>query len=300
MKARLSLLLCAAAHLFGFAVSEDYSPFSPAFLNYNYDVLDVREFSFEELAKRQTCPSGDANCGNGACCKAGSTCTSDPSGHVACCPTTAICTGTINIGTATTLVAGGGATTTASSSVFLVTGSSTASSGTGILFPSTTTAIASTAGATAASFPGGVGGGSTVAGAPYPFIYIPTSYANAQACSSAYSECQSQYSACQVSLGGGVGVTISAPNGGVTQQTVAASSASAICSSLSSSACYGLQAGQCNAFGTSGETVTAASTSNGNSFVITSANAAPTHGPGSGGYYEVGMGVAVGIAGLLV
>lgn len=300
------MLLAAAGCLPSATASNDFSPFYPPFLDDSYLLLGDHDQSLE-LVKRQTCPSGFSNCaaqGNGgACCSSGTTCTTDGGGRVACCPTNAACTGTINAGTGSgslvTLTQGG---TTSSSSLFLVpatasgstsgsiTASPTASSSTsgGLVFPTTTTA---------ASIAGGFGGGSTVPNAPYPFVFIPTSYANAQACSSAFTQCQSQFTSCTASLGGANGVTVSGGGAGTTVAgATATGSASAICSSLSQTACYGLQLSNCQAYGTNGETV-GASTSGGNSFVVTTRNAAPTRCPGN--YYEIGVGFAVGAVGAL-
>lgn len=93
--------------------------------------------------------------------------------------------------------------------------------------------------------------------AGFVFTYIPTSYANAQLCETAYSVCQQQSSACFSSLGGVNGVTVSViggggttVNGGGSAQTV--TNAAGVCSSLSSQACYGIQEAQCTNFGTGG------------------------------------------------
>jgi hypothetical protein len=126
------------------------------------------------------------------------------------------------------------------------------------------------------------GGASTVSNAFYPFPYIATTYTNAAACSSAYTRCQSDAASCTNALmGGAQGVTVSAPNGGATITAVpslGASSASAVCSSLSSQACYGLQVAACQSFDGSG-------------------NAAPTRG--GCGAAAVGMAV-LGVAGQLL
>ncbi|PQE11226.1 2 iron 2 sulfur cluster binding protein [Rutstroemia sp. NJR-2017a BVV2] len=59
----------------------------------------------------------------------------------------------------------------------------------------------------------------------FPFPILPTSYSNEAACASATDSCAKNYALCTVDLEGGMGggVTVSAPNGGV---TVAASSPS--------------------------------------------------------------------------
>lgn len=95
-------------------------------------------------------------------------------------------------------------------------------------------------------------GVSYVANSYFPFPYIATSFANADACSSAVSQCSSNYQVCTAGLegNGGYGVTIAVTGGGgTTVAQVAATlptvSAESICSSLSSKACYNLQASQC-------------------------------------------------------
>ncbi|KAI1630152.1 hypothetical protein EDD37DRAFT_83873 [Exophiala viscosa] len=203
----------------------------------------------ELLVKRSGCGSGYNACsGFGAssvCCPTGTNCALDDAGHIACCPTNAKCTGTIG-GTAT-------ASATSSSSEGTTTTSSTTS---------TTTSATTTTGV--------AGGGSTVPNNYYPFVYIPTSYANAALCTSAYSSCQTASTSCFASLAGANGVTISGLGGGITVAGTSGtvlSSASSICSSLSSEGCYNLKETQCSMFGTaSGSTTvttTASSTSGG-------------------------------------
>ena len=83
-------------------------------------------------------------------------------------------------------------------------------------------------------------------------------------------------------------MTITGIGGGTTVQGGAtATGAASICSSLSQEACYGLQLSNCNAYGTVGS---------GGSFVVSGA-AAPTGCPRR--YYEIGVGVAVGVAALV-
>ncbi|PQE25872.1 2 iron 2 sulfur cluster binding protein [Rutstroemia sp. NJR-2017a BBW] len=59
----------------------------------------------------------------------------------------------------------------------------------------------------------------------FPFPVLPTSYSNSAACASATDGCAKNYALCTVDLEGGMGggVTVSAPNGGI---TVAASTPS--------------------------------------------------------------------------
>ncbi|OHE91759.1 hypothetical protein CORC01_12933 [Colletotrichum orchidophilum] len=91
---------------------------------------------------------------------------------------------------------------------------------------------------------------SYVPNAYFPFPYIATSLDRGE-CSSALSQCSRNYQSCVTQLDGnaGFGVTVVIPGGGGT--TVAATrpdvgtSATPICSSLSSQACYGLSNDQC-------------------------------------------------------
>ena len=90
-----------------------------------------------------------------------------------------------------------------------------------------------------------------------------------------------------------MGVTVSGPGGGITQQgAIAPASAESICSSLSAEACHGLALTQCSTLGGAAKTATAGS------FVEGSANAAPTKCAAA--FYGVGMGVAVGLAGHVI
>ena len=90
-----------------------------------------------------------------------------------------------------------------------------------------------------------------------------------------------------------MGVTVSGPGGGVTQQgAIAPASAESICSSLSAEACHGLVLTQCSTLGGAAKTAAAGT------FVEGSANAAPTRCAAA--LYGVGMGVAVGLAGQVV
>jgi hypothetical protein len=200
----------------------------------------------------------------GSCCKGNANCGLDNVGHVACCPVGAVCTGTVSGAFAT---GGADQTTTA----LIVGGVSPAAAATGDY--------------------------SVVANPYYPFKAIPTTYANAAGCSAAWTGCQSDVSRCtaylqgqQVTDGvatGNAGVTISAPNGGVTVNaattlpqatiTMAPAQASSICSSLSMAGCSGLQVTACSVFG------------NGNGA-----------GRACGGYGAVFGGAAVGLAGQML
>lgn len=182
------------------------------------------------LIKRQGCASGYAACSalgaSGICCPNDTVCARDQNGNVACCPTNAVCTGVIS-----------GTLRGSSTTPFVLGGSST-----------------TTGGSQMTSYP-------TLSNVPYPFIHIPTSYANAQSCLNAFTACQSASTACFNSLAGINGVTVSGIGSlGVTQAgataTLGAQSASTICSSLSQSGCYGIQSAQCSQFGTAGSTQT--------------------------------------------
>lgn len=85
-------------------------------------------------------------------------------------------------------------------------------------------------------------------------------------------------------------MTISGPNGGVTQQgAMPVSSAESICSSLSTEACHGLALTQCSTLGG------AAKMTAGTFVVGGSANAAPTGCAAA--LYGIGVGMAVGMVG---
>ncbi|RMD40275.1 hypothetical protein DV735_g4852, partial [Chaetothyriales sp. CBS 134920] len=226
------------------AFDGQYSPFSDALLARSDDELRL-------VQRQDACQTGYNPCdgSTGACCPDGSNCTRDAAGNVACCPTGALCTGIITVtGSSLSL-----ATTTTTSGVIV---SSTPTSGESTITTAFSSAVLPTSGV--------AGGGSTVPNAFYPFVYIPTSYANANLCLSAYSYCQYQSTACAESLGGS-GVTVSnAGGGGITIQgagsaTLNPISASSICSSLSSAACYGLTSAQCGTptTGTDGLSTTA-------------------------------------------
>ena len=87
-----------------------------------------------------------------------------------------------------------------------------------------------------------------------------------------------------------MGVTVSGPGGGITQQgAVAPASAESICSSLSAEACHGLALTQCSTLGGAAKTGAAGT------FIEGSVNAAPTRHAGS--LYGFGVGVAVGLVG---
>lgn len=224
------------------------------------------EGSFE-LLKRQgsTCASKYYACSNlgaaGLCCPQTAVCSADQRGQVACCPQGAACTGALgSTGSAQTA----STTQTASSTVPFV--------------------VASTTQGPFVQQTNGASVGSTVQNQFYPFPYIPTTYTNAAACSSAYTSCQGNAASCTSALANGAaGVTISAPNGGATITAIPSlglQSAQSICASLSSAGCYQLTVEACTSFdGARG------------------ANAAAREHCGG---YIMGAGVAVGIAGQLL
>ncbi|KAJ5482680.1 hypothetical protein N7539_006126 [Penicillium diatomitis] len=184
-----------------------------------------RAFEVLQLLKRagNNCPWGYTPCtseGNSnACCRPDTNCSVDAANNIACCPTGAVCTGTL-------------------------TGASTATqTGSSFMFPHGATAT--TTSSTTAPH-GAAVTGSIVAGA-YPFVYVPTTFPNSAVCSSYYSLCQSEYTQCTANLMGRYGVTVGGVGGaGVTVEAVTATSqATSICSSLSQQACHGLQLNYC-------------------------------------------------------
>ncbi|KAF1840858.1 uncharacterized protein K460DRAFT_347225 [Cucurbitaria berberidis CBS 394.84] len=218
-----------------------------------------------ELLKRQNnCATNYFPCANlnvlGVCCPRSAVCSADQRGQVACCPIGAACTGALGgSGVQTTT-----AIPTASSTVPFVVASTTQNP-----FVQQT---------------GGANARSTVQNAFFPFPYIPTTYTNAAACSSAYTSCQGDAASCTAALASGAaGVTISAPNGGATITAIPSlglQSAQSICASLSSQGCFQLTVEACARFDGAG-----------------GGNAAAR---GRCGGYIMGAGVAVGIAGQLL
>ena len=272
----LALLTTVTAELDG------YSPFVNAFTNAVPRPL---------IIKRQSCPANYNSCSNfgysNACCPVNTNCARDDAGNVACCPVNAFCTGTVGgIGTGTA---------TSTSSGFVLGGSTTTTRPSTFTVPTT----------------GVQGGGSTVANAPFPFVYIPYSFADQDLCSSYWTSCQIESSSCFSSLAGAAQVTIAGP--GVTSPGSAG--ASSICSQLSATACYNLELPTCAQFpaaaGATGATTTATTT---NPFIQTTT--ATTTNPfiqttvaGAGGsratgcpemIYALAVGAFVGVAGVLV
>ena len=273
-KMRTTLLLLPAAAL---AASDFASNFSPAQLAQSPAQSNetLIEAGLPELLRRQTnpneCADGYNPCSNinqpGLCCPNDNVCSMDSAGHAACCPVGSACTGTIAPATQ-------GSSPTGTQST---TGTPTAGAATTTIIgnPNPTESFVQGSGASATSW---------VPNTFFPFAYLPTTYTAAAACSSAYSRCQSDAARCTAALAGGqnFGVTVSAPNGGVTITAVpslGSASASSICSSLSSAACSGdWNVAACSAYG----------------------------GDGSGAQrrcgdvYKMGAGVAIGVVGQML
>lgn len=90
----------------------------------------------------------------------------------------------------------------------------------------------------------------------FSFPYAPTTFANSASCASATKGCSENYDSCLTNLGGsGFAVTVNVPGGGGTtvngNNQNLGTSATSICSSLSSQACSNLQATKCDSFGQS-------------------------------------------------
>lgn len=232
-----------------------------------------------DLRKRDgNCPNNYNSCSTlaaadaGACCTAGTFCTTDHARNIACCPTGATCTGSITrqteVATTTSMGGGGGG-------IF----------GTGTSSTTITTSTGTVATITSAASL------SYVPNAFFPWPYIPTTYANSADCMTAYSDCQSNLAACTVDLGGGnsdFGVTIVAPGGGVTvaatAQSLGMASATSVCSSLYNAGCYGIVPANCATFGAT-------------SFIVGTTTGAAVR-PTMGCFVTAGMmaGLGIGIA----
>lgn len=257
----IALLSTARAYLDG------YSPFINPFANVGSRPL---------IVKRQSCPYGYNSCStfgySNACCPVNTNCALDDAGHIACCPFNAACTGTVGAATGSVI---------STSSGFVLGASTITTSAAAFITPSS----------------GIAGGGSTVPNAPFPFVYIPTSFANRDLCSSYWTSCQIESTSCFLALASATGVTIAGP--GITSPGPAA--ASSICSELSASACYNLDsATTCNQFpSAAGATITATTT---NPFIqTTAAGAAGSRATGCPEMlYALGVGAVVGAAGVLL
>jgi len=272
---RLRSLILIAALRIALVSAYDYSPFQNAFYGLSEEA---------PLVKRQGCEAGLNSCsslGANVCCSSGYSCTLDQVGHVACCSIGATCTGTI---------AGS------------VTGSTATSSSTGIVFGGTTPTSTTTAS-------GGVvitgvgGGGSTVPNSYYPFLYAPSSFPDADQCSSAFTSCQSASTACFTSLAGINGVTIGGLGGGITVQGtsgVVLSTVSSICSSLSSVGCSNIQqVSQCTVYG-SGSGVTPTTITTGAGGFVTVGNNGPRQTACPRMIYAAGAGAVLGAMGAVI
>ncbi|KKZ61232.1 hypothetical protein EMCG_04150 [[Emmonsia] crescens] len=213
------------------------------------------------LAKRQSnCQAGFNSCAllgaAEACCQPNAVCSRDDANNIACCPSGAACTGRLSD------------PSQATSSNFMFPQPGTATTTSATITPPPTL-------------------GPTVPNAPFPFTIIPTTFANQEACVSAYTGCQVQYSSCTASLGGVNGVTIGVGGGqgGITVPGVVptAGNPQSVCSSLSTEACHGLQAEYCTAFrdGVGSGAVAARRGSNGL-------------------LYDIVVGVVVAVAGMVV
>jgi hypothetical protein len=210
MHLRTSLLI-SLLRIASICAALNYSPYRNPYFGLDEGAL---------LVKRQGCAAGLASCSNfgsdSVCCPSDTTCTVDGANQLACCPTSASCSGTLG-----TTVPTNGVTTTTNSNGATVTG------------------IGS--------------GGTTIANPYYPFVALPTTFPDAAACSTAFTSCQSASTACFTSLAGVNGVTIGGLGGGITVQGSSGtllSSVSSICSSLSSEGCSAVQSvSQCSQFG---------------------------------------------------
>ena len=275
MPASVSLLLALIATASAFSTTgptPTACPFTaPIFPGGQQDSL------FELFRRQNACQAGYNPCTNlgaaNACCNVNAICTVDPNNFVACCPTGASCTGTI------------GAATASATSGLLVAGTST----TGNIAPTTTGN--SLLPASTANFVQ-----STVANQYFPFLYIPTTFANAGVCSSYYTSCQSEYASCITSLGGVVQATTTAPAATNIQLTArqlagATGSAATICSSLYSQGCYNLQQAYC-------ASLSGAATGSG--IIISASGAERTIYHGSWGLVGVGFGMVLGMVGQLL
>ncbi|KAI9853809.1 MAG: hypothetical protein M1824_000877 [Vezdaea acicularis] len=249
------------------------------------------------LLRRQACPSAYSACTilnvAGACCQSGTVCSLDGAGNVACCPSNAICSGTITKTSAPSSSSSASLVPTTTTSTSLPSSGPTQSTGPGGIFlnPSSTlpnTNPTATAQATGAA---GAAGATTIQNAyNFPFLALPTSFPNPSACSSGYSSCTSQYSLCLASLGGGAnpvtvtggGASIGIPGATGTLGTAASS----VCSSLSSEACRGLQPGVCTAF-------TGSATASGGL-----AGSGASLGPRAGGWSVLGVWIVGGVLGV--
>ncbi|CAP97838.1 hypothetical protein E8E15_011279 [Penicillium rubens] len=246
----------AATFLTSTVHSTETAPFTPA----EEATANKRAFEVLRILRRaeDNCPAGFTPCselGNAnACCKHGTNCSRDDANNIACCASGASCTGSL-------------------------TGTKTTGTGTMFMFPSGATATTTESGTAAIT-------GSRLDGA-YPFVVVPTTFRNAETCSSYYSVCQSEYAQCTGALMGRYGVTIGGAGEGKTVQAVtAASQATSICSSLSVEACHGINLGYCSSVATQ----TGDADANGN-------DASPVR---MSSLHDLAFGLAVGVAGMFI
>lgn len=236
-----------------------FSPFEPPTAVWHHEGY-LFQRQDQCTSSQHFCPGTD---GNSGCCSNDSQCAADDAGHIACCPSGAVCTGQLG-GVANTGATSAGAQ------------------------PTTPAIGASTPTTQAASTTNANGGPTVVANPYYPYYYLPTTYPNADQCTSAFSSCRSEFSKCTISLEtGGNGVTVSGAGGGITAQpALGEASAGSICSSLSTKACYNLGLGNCPMYGT------ASVTTGGGTF--SAGNAAS---PRCIQIHKVAVAVVVGVAG---
>ena len=204
------------------------------------------------LRKRATgndgCMAGYGNCAYagspGLCCPDSAVCAVDPVGHAACCPLGAACTGTV----------AGGAFATQQQPVAGAAASSALPGG--FVQGNVESDYATTTTTAAAATAAGAGPQSVLQNPYYPFRVIPTTYADAAACSAAWTGCQTDLARCTSALaapaagGSAFAVTISAANYVTVRPgtTMPTAGAARVCSSLCSLACSGLQVAACTAF----------------------------------------------------
>lgn len=270
----LHILLLLSAHIHASVLQT--LPFEAPLLATLVSDLDPNHHDI--FRRDTTCQKGYLSCDymglTGYCCPSSAQCAIDGVGHVACCPVGAVCVGTVNSGNFATQPQQSQQTTNYGSQPTAspaIQASYVPDSSTGAFVVNTATA-------------------SYVPNSYFPFKVIPTTYANAASCSSAWTGCQTDLSSCTNYLGGSKGggvsggfATISAPNFISTSQQqmspaptiFAAPTAESICRQLSSVACSGLEVTACSVFG------------NG------VGNAAPTKGCNGVLYGAAGMGIAV-------
>ena len=236
------------------ASATSFSPFEPA-----QHVQNHQGYLFQ---RQNQCPSDQKFCpetgGTSGCCRTDSQCAADDAGQLACCPSGAACTGRLE--------GDSGAGTPAGLQV---------ATGTPPSQPTQTMNPDQ--------------GGMTVPNPYYPYVMLPTTYPNAELCSSAFSSCRSEFTRCTNSLtAGGNGVTVSGAQGGITAQpALDAASAGAVCTSLSRVACYNLGLGNCPMYGTA----------------AAAGGASPAGNDAPGGciqLYRVAVAIVVGVAGQAV